>query len=129
YRAATGGAPPALPPAVPLRDYVAWLAGQPADAAAGYWRQALAGVGDPTPISVVVPESEPGDPDRSGVCTARGTLTPAETAAVRRCAQEHRVTAGTVLQAAWALLLARDSGRPEVVFGVTSAGRSGSLDG
>ncbi|MCZ7476254.1 non-ribosomal peptide synthetase [Micromonospora sp. WMMC273] len=129
YRAGTGDGRVALAPAVPLRDYVAWLTEQPAQAAADYWRQELAGVGGPTPISVVVPDNQVGDAEGAGVCTARGTLTVAETAAIRRCAQEHRVTPGTLLQAAWALLLARDSGLPEVVFGTTSAGRSGSLDG
>jgi CubicO group peptidase (beta-lactamase class C family) len=56
-------------------------------------------------------------------------LTIAETEQVRTFARGHHVTVGTVLQAAWALLLARLSGRPEVVFGTTRSGRSGQVPG
>ena len=47
-----------------------------------------------------------------------------ETIALRRFAEEHRVTMNTLLQAAWAILLSRYSGEEDVVFGGTS-GRSG----
>src|SRR5262249_36280452 len=48
---------------------------------------------------------------------------------LRQAAQRHRVTLNTLVQAAFGLLLARHSGRSEVVFGVTLAGRPASLPG
>ncbi|WP_051473471.1 non-ribosomal peptide synthetase [Saccharomonospora piscinae] len=45
------------------------------------------------------------------------------------CARHHDVTVGVLLQAAWALVLARLTGRSDVVFGVTVSGRPGDVPG
>ena len=63
-------------------------------------------------------------PSRSTLCLSE-TLTAALTS--RRAAQG--VTLNTVLQAAWAILLGRLTGRDDVVFGVTVAGRPPELAG
>jgi non-ribosomal peptide synthetase component F len=44
-------------------------------------------------------------------------------------AREARVTPGTLAQAAWAIVLMRHSGRRDVVFGATLAGRPAELGG
>ena len=46
-----------------------------------------------------------------------------------RQAREQALTLNTVLQAAWAILLGRLTGRDDVVFGVTVAGRPAELAG
>jgi non-ribosomal peptide synthetase component F len=50
-------------------------------------------------------------------------------AALRELARAHHLTLGTLVQGAWALLLARYSGRSDVVFGITVAGRPAELAG
>ena len=50
-------------------------------------------------------------------------------AGLNRMAREQAVTLNTVMQAAWGLLLGRLSGRDDVVFGVTVAGRPAELSG
>jgi non-ribosomal peptide synthetase component F len=44
-------------------------------------------------------------------------------------ARQHGLTLYTILQGAWALLLSRYSGEPEVVYGITVAGRPAELAG
>ncbi len=52
-----------------------------------------------------------------------------ETAALRDLARAQRLTLASVLEGAWAVLLARYSGRSDVVFGVTVSGRPADLEG
>ncbi len=44
-------------------------------------------------------------------------------------ARRHRLTLNTLLQGAWAILLARYTGRTDMVFGATVAGRPAALSG
>jgi amino acid adenylation domain-containing protein len=127
YAAVTAGAVlPVLPEPVGPRRYAAWLAGQDPVGGAAFWRESLTGVTGTTPLPVVA--SDDGEPRRFAggerVGTASYTLSVGETEQVRGFARAHRITVGIVLQAAWGLLLARQSGRPDVVFGTTSSGRS-----
>jgi amino acid adenylation domain-containing protein/non-ribosomal peptide synthase protein (TIGR01720 family) len=123
YEALRTGTEPALPRRRPYRDYIAWLLDQNLAAAEEYWRQTLAGWTEPTPLTV----------DRRNVDGARGTdrrevwLSAEATAALEARARGWQVTLNTLVQAAWALLLARYSGRPEVVFGATVSGRPAEL--
>ena len=48
---------------------------------------------------------------------------------LNRAAREQALTLNTVMQAAWGILLGRLSGRDDVVFGVTVAGRPAELPG
>ena len=50
-------------------------------------------------------------------------------AALNRTARELALTLNTVLQTAWGMLLGRLTGRADVVFGVTVAGRPAELAG
>ncbi|MGJ5892736.1 amino acid adenylation domain-containing protein [Streptomyces niveiscabiei] len=120
----TGETPRHLPEPVPHRAYVAWLGEQDQDTAELYWRTALAGVAEPTPIPVVRPATgEAGGETRSAELAL-----PAEVIErLNRLARARRCTVGTVLQAAWALLLGRWSRRTDVLFGLTVSGRSMDL--
>ncbi|HVR95468.1 MAG TPA: amino acid adenylation domain-containing protein, partial [Thermoanaerobaculia bacterium] len=123
YEALRAGTEPTLSRRRPYRDYIAWLLAQDLTAAEEYWRQTLAGWTEPTPLVV----------DRRNIDGARGTdrrevwLSKEATAALEARARGWQVTLNTLVQAAWALLLARYSGRPEVVFGATVAGRPPDL--
>ncbi|HEY9242658.1 MAG TPA: amino acid adenylation domain-containing protein, partial [Streptosporangiaceae bacterium] len=127
YRQAVEGTAAGLAPPRPYRDYVAWLRGQDAAAAGEYWRGYLAGFTEPTPLVI----SRPAGPDERGrgVGVHRVTVSAPASQALADAARAHRVTASTVLQAAWGLLLGRYADSSDVVFGVTSSGRSVPLDG
>jgi non-ribosomal peptide synthetase component F len=56
-------------------------------------------------------------------------IEPATSASLQDLSRSRRLTLSTLIQGAWALLLARYSGRSEVVFGVTVAGRPPELAG
>ncbi|MGW1275216.1 condensation domain-containing protein, partial [Streptomyces sp. NPDC002491] len=115
---------PALDDVTPYRAFLRRLAAQDREAARNAWRTALAGLDEPTRLVTA-----PG---------ARGPLRPAHvrlelpertTALLAERARGHGVTLGTVVQAAWGLLLAGLTGRDDVVFGTTVSGRDGEVDG
>ncbi|MET0342257.1 MAG: non-ribosomal peptide synthase/polyketide synthase [Polyangiales bacterium] len=127
YRAILANEPPALTEAPPYRDFIAWLGRRDRARALGYWKERLAGFTAPTPLGVDQPLR--GDPGVSEVEEEVVYLTPAETERLSRAAARCRVTANTIAQAAWALLLQQYSGASDLLFGVTVAGRPPELAG
>ncbi|WP_341963971.1 amino acid adenylation domain-containing protein [Pseudomonas sp. RC10] len=124
YRAFLEGRHVSLPAARPYRDFLAWLAEQDEAVSRDYWREALAAFTDVPPLPYR--HSPHGEPQMRDVTLALGN---AQTARLADQARQHRLTANTFVQAAWALLLMRHSDRDEVVFGVTVAGRPTDLEG
>jgi amino acid adenylation domain-containing protein/non-ribosomal peptide synthase protein (TIGR01720 family)/FkbM family methyltransferase len=114
--------------AIPYRDYIAWLAEQDIPAAENFWRQYLAGFSEPTPLVVDKPisaEAKATSQSRDLVML----LSEEDTQALNTLSQRYQLTPNSFLQAAWALMLAHYSGRTEVLFGVTVAGRPTDLPG
>jgi amino acid adenylation domain len=114
-----------LPPAAPYRDYLAWLARRAStegDKAETAWAQALEGFEPPTPLAS--PSSDDTACDR-----ARVRLSASVTASLVRQAATAGVTLNTLVQAAWALVLARTTGARDVVFGAVVSGRPHDLPG
>ena len=116
--------PDALPRVTPYRDYLAFIAAQDRPAAIAAWREALAGLDEGTRLA---------PPDR-----ARAPVAPEQvalaldaplTAALTGLARRRGLTLNTLIQAAWAILLGRLTGRDDVVFGVTVAGRPPEIAG
>ncbi len=127
YEALLEGRSPRLPRPRPYRHYIAWLQKQDLGKAKESWRELLAGFTVPTPIAGP-PEgtaAERGD----GYREARHRLTAAASSALRELARQHRLTLNTLVQGAWALLLARTCGEEDVVFGTTMSGRPADLRG
>ncbi|HEY1243817.1 MAG TPA: condensation domain-containing protein, partial [Hyphomicrobiaceae bacterium] len=120
----TAGESAALPRVTPYRDYLAWIAAQDRGGAIAAWREALAGLEEATRVA-------PHEPGRAPVAPEQITLALEEalSAALTRQARRHGLTLNTMLQAAWAILLGRLSGRQDVVFGVTVAGRPPEIAG
>jgi amino acid adenylation domain-containing protein len=112
----------------PFREYLEWLPKQDLAEAERYWRRTLKGFTAPTLLGVeresVLGEHQPGHYDVQDL-----TLSEPATAALERFARQHQVTLNTVVQGAWAVVLSRYSGTEEVVFGITSSGRSAELQG
>ncbi|MEO3845934.1 amino acid adenylation domain-containing protein [Streptomyces sp. B22F1] len=119
-----GGDASALKRTASYRDYLAWLGRQDKDAAREAWRAELAGVDEPT---LVVPA----DPGRPAVLPKQteARLGREATAALGAWARGRGLTVNTVVQGAWALVLARLARRSDVVFGATVAGRPPELPG
>ncbi|BCB91513.1 hypothetical protein Psuf_088260 [Phytohabitans suffuscus] len=113
-----------LPPAVPYREYLAWLARRDRGEAETAWTGALAGLAEPTRIV-------PADPDRVPATPRRHTaeLPAALTADIAAAARRRGMTVSTLVQAAWGILLGRLTGRDDVVFGATVSGRPADLPG
>ncbi|BBG04337.1 hypothetical protein PSA01_22290 [Pseudonocardia saturnea] len=111
------------PPVRPYRDYLRWVTAQDTDAAAASWRAALSGVDTPTLLAPGAPPAA-GDP-----ATLPVALPPGLADGVAGLARSCGVTVNTVVQAAWALVLARTLGRDDVVFGTTVSGRVPEVPG
>ena len=119
-----GDAAGVLPRVTPYRNYLAWLATQDRDAAITAWREALAGLEEGTHMAPRDPARVPIVPEHI-VLSLSGSLTAALTQQARR----QGLTLNTFIQAAWAILLGRLTGRDDVVFGVTVAGRPPEIAG
>ncbi|GAA4072031.1 amino acid adenylation domain-containing protein [Streptomyces shaanxiensis] len=121
---AAGGDASGLGPAPSFRDHLAWLSRQDKAAAREAWRTELADADGPTLVA-------PADPDRAPVLPEKQELPlSAELSdALVTLARRHGLTVNTVMQGAWAMLLARLTGRTDVVFGATVAGRPAELPG
>ncbi|WP_460359721.1 non-ribosomal peptide synthetase, partial [Actinoallomurus bryophytorum] len=112
-----------LEPAPDIRDYLAWLGSRDRQAAETAWRTALAGLEGPTLVApgAAAPSALPG----------RVTLDlPVEsTSGLVAFARSRGLTLNTVVQGAWGLSLSALTGRTDVVFGATVAGRPPELPG
>ncbi len=128
YDAKHAGTGPELPDHASFGDWVRWLHAQDLTGAERHFRTLLEGTALPTPLGV--DRSEPLDLDEasiSGRVTAH--LSEELTGRLRSVAKESGATIDNIVQAAWAILLGRYSGRNDVVFGATRAGRHGTTEG
>ncbi|MEV6395234.1 amino acid adenylation domain-containing protein [Streptomyces sp. NPDC051907] len=119
-----GADAPPLAEVAPYRAFLRRLAEQDRDAARDAWRTALAGLDEPTRLVAAPAGAGPVRPAH-----IRVELSERTTALLADRARRHGVTLGTVVQAAWGLLLGRLTGRDDVVFGTTVSGRDGEVDG
>ena len=108
----------------PFRDYLHWLSTQDTEAAREYWRGALAGFDSVTPLPY---DHRPVGSHRTE-STASIPLHLAS-AGLADTARAHGLTVNTLVQGAWALLLAQYGGGEDIVFGTTVSGRPADLPG
>ncbi|QCX81895.1 Linear gramicidin synthase subunit B [Streptomyces sp. YIM 121038] len=127
YAALTSGSPARPLVRRPFGDYVRWLAEQDGTAARAHWQQVLAGFATPTPLPVDRPLGDAHRARSAGVHTTG--LSDEVSARLARTARAAGLTANTLVQGSWALLLARHSGERDVVFGTTVSGRPDDLPG
>lgn len=114
------------PPAPRYRDYIDWLSQADVEGSLAFWRAQLHAVDAPTLLAppadkaaIASAESEPG--------VLAATLPAALLARLQAGARRQRVTLNTLVQGAWALLLARHTGQRQVLFGATVSGRPQAL--
>ncbi|QKW18101.1 amino acid adenylation domain-containing protein [Kitasatospora sp. NA04385] len=115
---------PAPEPGLPYREFLRWLAARDAEQGTAAWREALAGLEEPT---LLAPQAR----ERAGLLphsvTAR--LSTELTSRIAAFTRTHGLTLNSVLSGAWALLLAGLTNRQDVVFGATVSGRPAELPG
>ncbi|WP_018905482.1 non-ribosomal peptide synthetase [Variovorax paradoxus] len=107
-------------------DYIAWLQGRDGAADERHWRQELARLDGPTWLANTLPKPAV---EQGGHGMHRHEIDAPRTRALLEAARRERVTLNTLVQAAWALLLARHTGQRSVSFGATVAGRPVDLPG
>ncbi|MEN2976477.1 amino acid adenylation domain-containing protein (plasmid) [Tistrella bauzanensis] len=119
-----GGIDGDLPAPPPYRAYVDWLARQPDPEP--WWRQQIARIDEPALLTAALARPTAPEP---GAHQYRVLLDEAMTTRLTMAARRMQVTLNTLVQGAWALLLARHGGRDQAAFGVTVSGRPADLVG
>ncbi|HEX8934394.1 MAG TPA: amino acid adenylation domain-containing protein, partial [Pseudonocardiaceae bacterium] len=111
----------------PFRDYLHWLTEQDQHHATQHWQTVLSGFDSPTPLPYDRPPHQAHRSQSTEFVQLH--LDAQDTTRLQHTAKHHGLTVNTLVQGAWALLLARYSGQPDVVFGTTVAGRPAELAG
>ncbi|PPK68805.1 non-ribosomal peptide synthetase [Actinokineospora auranticolor] len=105
-------------------DYLAWLDRQDKQTAREAWRAELAGADG---AALALPDRPGGAPARHALARVRHS--PEFTATLTEFARGRGLTLNTLVQGAWAVVLARLTGRTDVVFGAVVSGRPAELPG
>ncbi|RSM88015.1 non-ribosomal peptide synthetase [Kibdelosporangium aridum] len=119
-----GDAPAALPEVTSYREYLAWLSRRDKERALSAWAAELRGVEEPTLVAPADPGRAPAEPESVEVDLPENL-----TRSLAELARGHGLTLNTVVQGAWALVLAQLSGRTDVVFGAAVSARPPDLPG
>ncbi len=131
YLALQRGETPAIPPACPYRNYIAWLKQQDLSAAEAAWRAELQGFEQPGVLKVGFASSASpaaGSPEAQ-YQSQKQAFSAELSNALYDFSRRHQVTLNTLLQAAWGLLLSHYTRQSDVVFGATVSGRPPDLPG
>ncbi|MEM7560843.1 MAG: condensation domain-containing protein, partial [Planctomycetota bacterium] len=103
-----------------FREYIAWLRGQNVSEAADFWRNYFKGFYNPSRLA---PDADSPKGSDSYI-QHQAALSESTSARLLAAAKSAKVTSNTMVQAAWALTLAKHSDQQDVCFGVTLSGRS-----
>ena len=109
----------------PFSDYMGWLQAQDKDAALSFWKDRLKGFYAPTPLGIDKPniQNDPGYAIRHFNFDAEFSDRIAE------FARQNQLTINTLVQGAWAVVLACYSRQDDILFGATVSGRPSELPG
>ena len=126
YRAALRRRELALPDPPAFRDYIAWLTSRDLSAATAFWRERLRDFRAPTPLPTdECPDPGPAEREPQEALSLDARFGERLT----RFTSEFQITASTLVQAAWSLLLRHYGGTSDLVFGATVSGRPPELPG
>ncbi|HYO54690.1 non-ribosomal peptide synthetase [Archangium sp.] len=127
YEALGRGTLPAYDEALAFSEHLRAVETRDVRAAEGFWREELQGFSEPRALPL--PRPEHGEPRGFEHAELEWELGEQETARLMEHARAAGLTLNTLVQGAWALILARDGGEREVLFGVTVSGRSTDTPG
>ncbi|MFT5797162.1 MAG: amino acid adenylation domain-containing protein [Candidatus Azotimanducaceae bacterium] len=126
YDAAVTGASAHLPAKHDFKEFIAWQLNQDKAKPQIFWKSYLSGFEEPTKIGIDAGPPKVGSGEYG---LEFFPIAPAEIDLLRAGARKSGVTLNTLVQGAWAFLLARYSGQKDVVFGTAVAGRPAELPG
>jgi amino acid adenylation domain-containing protein/non-ribosomal peptide synthase protein (TIGR01720 family) len=110
------------------REYIAWLQRQDENKAETFWREFLGSFSGSHELGIRQHKRElPRDQEPFG--EKRAGIGRELTEQLEKLAREQQVTLNTVVQGAWALVLAAYTGHSDVIFGTTVSGRPAELPG
>lgn len=101
--------------------YIRWLKTQSAEESRGFWQEYLAGYEETAAIPALGADHAQEGMDSQRVCL---TLTETQTRELEALAKACSVSLNTVIQGVWAVVLGRYTRKQDVVFGMTTSGRS-----
>src|SRR6185437_9628857 len=104
-----------------------WLAEQDEQQAQEYWRGVLSGLTEPTALPYDRQPLEAHHTESAETLCIEFSAEQSER--IQSMAKRAGLTLNTIVQGAWAVLLSRYSGAPEVLFGTTVSGRPAEIDG
>ncbi|MDY8023490.1 amino acid adenylation domain-containing protein [Paenibacillus polymyxa] len=126
YFAAVEHREPKLAPVTPYSQYIEWLEAQDVEAAASYWKDYLFGYDQQTSIPTGKVGVKADDAQFEHIlCDLGKDLT----GRMEMVAKQYHVTANTLLQTAWGLLLQKYNGSDDAVFGGVVSGRPADISG
>ena len=111
---------PKLPAVAQYRDYIAWLESQNPQHAERFWYETL------NEANTRVGRFE--STGQQGYVESVEQLPETDCVALQHLAQQFGVTLNTLLQAAWALVVAEFTQNDEIMFGITVSGRANDLE-
>ena len=121
YRALLQGVKVVQPESVPYRDFIGWLQHQDRGAAESFWKSKLQGFD--SPVSLGLPQT--GGREHGMV---QRILPRKLSQSLRSLAAANGLTLNTLVQGAWAMLIARHGGQKDVVYGYVVSGRPESQE-
>jgi len=123
YEALLDGKVYTISSSLPYTRYIQWVHEQDKAALDAHWRATLAGFDEKTPLPLIGDYSDTRYAERPVLFSRE------DSELIRAAARAHGVTVNTLVQAAWGLLLVGYAQGDEVLFGVTTSGRSAALPG
>ncbi|KFX10449.1 hypothetical protein KP24_21930, partial [Pectobacterium atrosepticum] len=116
----------ALPPSFPYRNFVAYTRQEDKNhAAEAFFQDYLADIDEITAPFGVANVQASGE----NAAEARQSLSPELSQTIRDAARRFGISPAALFHASWALVIARTSGRDDLVFGTTLSGRMSGLEG
>ncbi|MCP5051502.1 MAG: amino acid adenylation domain-containing protein, partial [bacterium] len=127
YTAFLENRPHKLPPVKPYRTYIQWLENRDKDESEGYWKQYLDSFEEQTgiPRTGLLEETGKG----YNIQSVTAVLDNRKVVRLMKLASSHNVTLNSVTQTLWAIILAKYTGKEDVVFGSVVSSRPADLPG
>lgn len=127
YEEVLGAGPADLEEAPPFGEYISWLQHRSVGDAESFWRDLLRGIDRPTPIPLESRSGPQTNPE--AYPQVDHMLSLESTRQIRDFLRKRHLTLATLIQGAWAVLLARYAGAEDVLFGATVSGRPAEVTG
>ncbi len=128
YEANRAEVSPSLPQSRSYGRYIRWLKAQDPSGAESFWRRLLEGFHAPSKLMDRAHTDSWSGQDQ-GYQRLGLRLSERESTSLRDLARSHQLTLNTVVQGAWAILLARICQVDDIVYGTVVSGRSVALEG